>query len=152
MLLISLSILSSCQDHVQFLPFIVGVLPKIISFLFLLYLVLTGVLACTSRPLFSSFIALQTPRFTWSSLFLFSTGVLSYSFSSVKLLFHILQPTKVLAMFIVPLAERSVLNFVHLRCAISSSFATSQGSLVSLVCQRSNLFYLFPFRFFPVPS
>ena len=29
MLLISSSILSSCQDHVQFLPFTVGVLPKL---------------------------------------------------------------------------------------------------------------------------
>ena len=108
------------------------------SSLFLVYLVSTRVISIPSCPLYSSFIALQPPRFTWCSLFLFSTGVLSYSFWSVKLLFHILQPTKVLAMFLVPLAERSVLNFVHLRCVISSSFATSQGSLVSLICQRSN--------------
>ena len=50
--------------------------------------------------------------------------------------------------FLVPLAEWSVLNFVHLRRVISSSFATSQGSMVSLICQRSNLFYLFLFRVF----
>ena len=64
------------------------------SLSFLVHLVSTGVLACTSCPLFSSFIALQTPRFTWRSLFLFSTGVHSYYFWSVKLLFHVLQPTR----------------------------------------------------------
>ena len=50
-------------------------------------------------------------------------------------------------MVLVPLAERSAVNFVHLRRVISSSFATSQGSMGSLICQRSNLFYLFPFLF-----
>ena len=104
-------------------------------------------LACTSRPLLSSFIALQTPKFTWCSLFLFSTGVLSYSFCSVKLSFHILQPTKVLAMVLVPLVERNVVNFDHLRRVISSSFATFQGSLVSLVCQRSNFVLPLPLLF-----
>ena len=34
----------------------------------------------------------------------------------------------------------------------SFKYSTSQGSLVSLVCQRSNLFYLFLSRFSPVPS
>ena len=50
-------------------------------------------------------------------------------------------------MVLVPLAERSVLNFVHLRRVISSSFATSQGSLVSLVCQRSNFVLPLPLPF-----
>ena len=67
MLLISSSILSSCQDHVQFLPFTVGVLPEF----FLSHLVLTGVVSDSSCPLYSSFVALQPPRFKWCSLFLF---------------------------------------------------------------------------------
>ena len=59
-------------------------------------------------------------------------------FLSIVTIFVCLSTYKVLVMFLVPLAERSVLNFVHLRRVISSSFATSEGSLVSLVCQRSN--------------
>ena len=50
-------------------------------------------------------------------------------------------------MSLVPLAERSVLNFVHLRRVISSSFGTSQGSFLSLVCQRSNFVLLLPLPF-----
>ena len=88
------------------------------SLSFLVHLVSTGVLACTSRPLFSSFIALQTPKLTWCSLFLFSIGVVIF-FSFVKLLFRCFSTYKVLVMVLVPLAERSVLNFVHLRCVIS---------------------------------
>ena len=54
---------------------------------------------------------------------------------------------KVLVMVLVPLAERGVVNFVHLRRVISSSFATSQGYLVSLVCQRSNFVLPLPLPF-----
>ena len=46
----------------------------------------------------------------------------------LEALISCLSTYKVLVMFLVPLAERSVLNFVHLRHVISSSFATSQGS------------------------
>ena len=66
------------------------------SLSFLVHLVSTGVLACSSRPLFSSFIALQTPKFTWCSLFLFSTAVLSIVFNSVVFFLSTFQPLKVL--------------------------------------------------------
>ena len=71
----------------------------------------------------------------------------AFIFLLIRLLFHILQPTKVLAMVLVPLVERNVVNFDHLRRVISSSFATSQGSLVSLVCQRSNFVLPLPLPF-----
>ena len=58
-------------------------------------------------------------------------------FLSIVTIFVCLSTYKVLVMFLVPLAERSVLNIVHLRRVISSSFATSQGSLVSLVFQEA---------------
>ena len=127
MLLIFSSILSSCQVHVQFLPFTVGVLSKFchscslaislyrgghilfvrealisMSFnlqvlvMFLVYLASTRVVPIPSCPLYLSFIALQPPRFTWSSLFLFSTAVLSIVFNSVVFFLSTFQPLKVL--------------------------------------------------------
>ena len=72
-------------------------------------------------------------------------------FLSIVTIFVCLSTYKVLVTFLVPLAGRSVLNFVHLRRVISSSFATSQGSLVSLVCQRSNLVFTSSLPF-PFPS
>ena len=94
---------------------------RICSSLFLVYLVSTRVVPIPSCPLYSSFIALQPPRFTWCSLFLFANGVLSTSFISVVF--------------------------------FSRNGLTFQGSLDSLVCQRSNLVLplLFLFRFSPVP-
>ena len=64
-LLISSSIIPSSQVQVLFLPCSSGVLPGF----FLSHLVSTGVVSIPSCPLYSSFIALQPPRFTWCSLF-----------------------------------------------------------------------------------
>ena len=55
----------------------------------------TRVVPIPSCPLYSSFIALQPPRFTWCSLFLFSTTVLSIVFNSVVFCLSIFQPFKV---------------------------------------------------------
>ena len=56
----------------------------------------TRVVPIPSCPLYSSFIALQPPRFKWCSLFLFSTAVLSIVFNSVVLFLSTFQPLKVL--------------------------------------------------------
>ena len=56
---------------------------RICSSLLVVYLVSTRVVSILSCPLCSSLIALQPPRLTWCSLFLFSIGVLSISFISV---------------------------------------------------------------------
>ena len=69
---------------------------RICSSLFLVYLVSTRVVPIPSCPLYSSFIALQPPRFTWCSLFLFSTAVLSIVFNSVVFFLSTFQPLKVL--------------------------------------------------------
>ena len=74
------------------------------------------------------------------------------SFLNAGTLHSCLSTHKVLILFLVPLAERSVLNIVHLRRVISSSFATSQGSWFHLFVKEATLFYLFLFRFSPVPS
>ena len=93
MLLISLSILSSCKVQIIVLPCSTGVLPEF----FLSHLILTRVVPIPSCPLYSSFIALQPPRFTWCSLFLFSTAVLSIVFNSVVFFLSTFQPLKVLS-------------------------------------------------------
>ena len=61
-------------------------------------------------------------------------------FSSIVLVIHSFANSKVHMLFLVSLFYRTLLNFVHLRRVISSSFATSQGSLVSLVCQEAITF------------
>ena len=61
---------------------------QICSSLFLVYLVSTRVVPIPSCPLYSSFIALQPPRFTWCTLFLFSTAMLSIVFNSVVFFQH----------------------------------------------------------------
>ena len=53
------------------------------------YLVSTRVVSIPSCPLYSSFIALQPPRFIWGSFFLFSTAVLSIVFNSVVFFFQV---------------------------------------------------------------
>ena len=93
-LLILSSIISSSQVHVQFLQFTVGVLPNYIILIHS-YLVSTRVVPIPSCPLYSSFIALQPPRFTWCFLFLFSTAVLSTVFNSVVFSLSTFQPLKV---------------------------------------------------------
>ena len=60
------------------------------------YLVSTRVVSIPSCPLYSSFIALQPPRFTWCSLFLFSTVVLSIVFNCIVFFLSTFQPLKVL--------------------------------------------------------
>ena len=69
---------------------------RICSSLFLVYLVSTRMVSIPSCPLYSSFIGLQPPRFTWCSLFLFSTTVLSIVFNSVVFFLSTFQPLKVL--------------------------------------------------------
>ena len=69
---------------------------RIWSSLFFIYLVSTRVVSIPSCPLYSSFIALHPPRFTWCSLFLFSTIVLSVVFNSIVLFISSFQPLKVL--------------------------------------------------------
>ena len=90
-LLTSSSIIPSSQVHVLVLPCSNGVLPEF----FLSHLVLTRVVPIPSCPLYSSFIALQPPMFTWCSLFLFSTAVLSIVFNSVVFFLSSFQPLKV---------------------------------------------------------
>ena len=68
---------------------------RICSSLFLVYLVSTRVVPIPSCPLYSSFIALNPPRFTGSSLFLFSTAVLSIVFNCVVFFLSTFQPLKV---------------------------------------------------------
>ena len=60
------------------------------------YLVSTRLISIPSCPLYSTFIALHPSRFTWCSLFLFSTAVLSIVFSSVMSFLSTFQPLKVL--------------------------------------------------------
>ena len=76
------------------------------------------------------------------------------SFLSIVLVIHSFATSKVHMVFLVSIFYRSALNCVQLRCVLSFNFSTSQGSLVSLICQRSNLVLplLFLFRFSPVPS
>ena len=103
-MLLSSPITSFCKDHVLFLAypfnrsvvssfqvlFILSSLAslfnrsavRICSPLFLVYLVPIRAGSIPSCPLYSSFIALQPPRFTCCSLFLFSNGVFSTSFIS----------------------------------------------------------------------
>jgi len=100
-LLISLSILSSCKVHVQFLPFTVGVLSKLYHYY--------SFLSRFNQSGFNSFLSIAlvihsfaTPRFTWCSLFLFSIGVLPISFNSVVFFFQLFN----LSMFMVSLVCR----------------------------------------------
>ena len=69
---------------------------RILSSVFLVYLVSTRVVPIPSCPLYLSFIALQPPRFTWCFLFLFSIAVLSIVFNSVVFFLSTFQPLKVL--------------------------------------------------------
>src|SRR6187401_935261 len=46
-------------------------------------------------------------------------------------------------------SSNGVFIFVHLRCILLSDCSTSQGSLVSLVCQRSNFVLPLPLSFLP---
>ena len=117
MILLSSPIMSNCEGHVLFmLIHLTGVLcsfqvlpiissraslfnrsaVRICSSLFLVYLISTRVVPIPSCPLYLSFIALQPPRFTWCSLFLFSTAVLSILFNSVVFFLSTFQPLKVL--------------------------------------------------------
>ena len=69
MLLNSSSILSSCQDHVQFLPFTVGVLPKLYQS-YSLFLFSTAVLSIVFNSVMfflSTFQPLEVHGFTRSS-------------------------------------------------------------------------------------
>ena len=78
----------------------------------------------------------------------------SNSFLSIVLIIHSFAASKVHLVFLLSILYRSALNCVQLRCVLSFNFSTSQGSLVSLFCRRSNLVLplLFLFRFSPVPS
>ena len=117
-MLLSSPITSFFQDHIFFLLihltrvlchlfkffssyqvlhlFSTGVLSEFDLALFLVYLVSTRVVPIPSCPLYSTFIALQPPRFTWCSLFLFPTAVLSIVFNSVVFILSTFQPLKVL--------------------------------------------------------
>ena len=93
-MLCSSIIILFCQDRVLFIISSLASLfnrsaVRICSSLFLVYLVSTRVVPIPSCPLYSSFIALQPPRFKWCSLFLFSTAMLSISFNSIVLFFQV---------------------------------------------------------------
>ena len=77
----------------------------------------------------------------------------SNSFLSIVLVILSFATSKVHMVFLVYIFYRSALNCVQPRCVLSFNFSTSQGSLVSLFCQRSNLVLslLLLFRFSPVP-
>ena len=78
----------------------------------------------------------------------------SNSFLSIVHVIHSFATSKVHMVFLVSIFYHSALNCVQLRCVLSFNFSTSQGSLVSLFCRRSNLVLplLFLFCFPPVPS
>ena len=61
------------------------------------------------------------------------------SFLSILLIIHSFATSKVHMVFLVSIFYRSALNCVQLHCVLSFNFSTSQGSLVSLFCRRSNL-------------
>ena len=73
----------------------------------------------------------------------------SNSFLSIVLVIHSFATSKVHMVFLVSIFYNTALNCVQLRCVLSFNFSTSQGSLVSLLCRRSNLALplLFLFRF-----
>ena len=75
-------------------------------------------------------------------------------FLSIATIFTCLSTSKVHMVSLVSIFYQSTLNCVQLRCVLSFNFSTSQGSLVSLICQRSNLVLLLPLPlpFSPVPS
>ena len=82
-MLLSSPITSFCKDHVLFLAYPCN---RSVVFSFQVLSILS------SFPLLSTGVLSKLCHSC--SLLLFSTGVLSYSFWSVKLLFHVLQPTR----------------------------------------------------------
>ena len=100
MILLFSLIISNWEDHVLFvLIHLTGVLCHLFKFFSsyqVLHLVSTRVVAILSCPLYSPFIGLQPPRFTWCSLFPFSTAVLSIVFNSVVFFLSTFQPLEVL--------------------------------------------------------
>ena len=82
------------KDHVLFMPIhLTGVLCPFAQVLFalsfLVHLVLTGVLACTSCPLKPFSCVFQPTGFLWCSLFLFSNGGFQLCSSSLYSFFQI---------------------------------------------------------------
>ena len=127
MLLFSL-IISNCEDHVLFvLIHLTGVscpLFKFFSSYPVLHLFSTRVLSKFVLPC-SLFISFQPEWFN--------------PFLSIVLVIHSFATSKVQMVFLVSIFYRSALNCIQLRCVLSFKFSTSQGSLVSLFCRRSNL-------------
>ena len=142
MLLFSL-IISNCEDRVLFvLIHLTGVLCSLLS----------------SLHLIKSRISFQ-PEFCPNLIFLVPC-LCRYnqsgfnSFLSIVLIIHSFATSKVQMVFLVSIFYNTALNCVQLRCVLSFNFSTSQGSLVSLFCRRSNLVLplLFLFRFSLMPS
>ena len=137
MLLFSL-IISNCEDHVLFLanPFNPSV---VLSFKFF-HLIKSCI--CFQPECCPNLIFLVPclSRFNQSG---------SNSFLSIVLVIHSFETSKVHMAFLVSIFYNTALNCVQLRCVLSFNFSTSQGSLVSLFCRRSNLALplLFLFRF-----
>ena len=142
MLLFSL-IISNCEDHVLFvLIHLTGVLCSLLSSFHLIK-------SCISfQPECCPILIFLVPCLSCFN----QSG--SNSFLSIVLVIHSFATSKVHMVFLVSIFYNTALNCVQLRCVLSFNFSTSQGSLVSLFCRRSNLVLppLFLFRFSPVPS
>ena len=142
-MLLSSPITSFCQVHVIFsLIHLTGVLCSLLSSFHLIKSCISFQLECCPNLFF---LVPCLSRFNQSG---------SNSFLSIVLVIHSFATSKVHMVFLVSIFYRSALNCVQLRCVLSFNFSTSQGSLVSLFCRRSNLVLplLFLFRFSPVPS
>ena len=142
MLLFSL-IISNCEDHVLFvLIHLTRVLCSLLS----------------SLHLIKSRISFQ-PEFCPNLFFLVSclsrfnqSG--SNSFLFIVLVIHSFATSKVQMVFLVSIFLPQCSQLCSTLLCYSFNISTSQGSLVSLFCRRSNLVLplLFLFRFCPVPS
>ena len=121
-------IISFSQDHVIFLLIhLTGVLCSHSSSFHLIKFCISFQPECCSNLIF---LVPCLSRFNQSG---------SNSFLSMVLVFHSFATSKVHMVFLVSLFYRSALNCVQLCYVLSFNFSTSQGSLVSLIGQRSNL-------------
>ena len=167
MLLISSSIFPSSQVHVLFLPCSTGVLPEF----FLSHLVFSRSYSFHTHPFNRSVVSFCSSSFRLikpcisfqpeccPNLFFLVPCLSRFnqsgsnSFLSIVLVIHSFATSMVHMVFLVSIFYRSALNCVQLCCVLSFNFSTSQGSLVSLIGQGSNLVLplLFLFLFPPVP-
>ena len=142
-MLLSSLIISNCEDRVLFvLIHLTGVLCSHSSYFHLIKSCISFQPECCPNLFF---LVPYLSRFNQSDF---------NSFLSIVLVIHSFATSKVHMVFLVSIFYNTALNCVQLRCVLSFNFSTSQGSLVSLFCRRSNLVLplIFLFLFPPVPS